>query len=184
MADDKIYLDYDDDDSSGAAGQYQYRTTQIAPVFDNEDGDEGVGGKSGQIEFRSSVFKTALRDDLLPADELRRLLIIHKDIHKEKVIKQKQTRAERAALKEGKQLNNQQTTNNKGLRSGGSSSTHLTHPLLGTKPQFDGIDKQVVGVPALNEADTNPELKAELENRLENKYRNTPKFNPTPRFPG
>ena len=62
----------------------------------------------------------------------------------------------------------------------GNTSRFKKHP-ISDKAQFSGIDKQVVGVPSLNEADTNAEMKEQLDNRLENKYRNVPRFNPRPR---
>lgn len=151
---------------------------------EQEDDEGGKGGKTGEIEFRDKgAFLGQRRDDLLPPEELRRLLMVHKEVHKGRVEKQKHTREQRAAQKEGRYVppRQQQT---RGLGGGGSAAKHSNHPLLSAKPQFDGIDKQLVGVPNKNEADTNPEAREALEERLENKLRNAPRFNPRPQFPG
>lgn len=162
--------------------------TRIMKNDINQDDDEGGSdGKQGNIEFRFVDERLKpTRDDLLPPNEIKRLHNVLKDVHKGHVDKQKRTRDERKTLKNGKYVAPQQ---GRSLGGGGSAShRHSNHPLLSKKAQFDGIDKQVVGIPALNEADTNPDLKAELENRLENRLQNrlqnTPQFNPRPRFPG
>src|SRR5579864_3712730 len=83
---------------------------KVVPLFkkkqnkEDEDEDKG-GGKSGKINLR---FKTeVLRDDLLSPDEMRRLLLVHADLHKANVDKQKVLRKERADLKSGKKQDHQ-----------------------------------------------------------------------------
>lgn len=145
------------------------------------DGEGSLGGSSGKIEFR---YKDSLsgetRDDLLSPTEVKRLLSVHKEIHKGRVEKQKSKREERAALKERK-LTSSQMGN---YQQGRGASAYKQHP-ISNHVQFSGMtDNEVIGLPAQNEADTNPELKEALENRNENKLRNMPKFNPRPRYPG
>jgi hypothetical protein len=152
---------------------------------EDESGDSGgeQGGQSGAIEFRIQDLVGPARDDLLSPSEIKRLLVVHKDLHKSRVDKQKALRDERAAIKEGRYVSTMETKYGKGYGMGGGVSKYKTHP-ISHKAQFSGIDKQVIGIPTLNEADTNPEAKDALENRYENKHRNTPKFNPRPRYPG
>ncbi len=154
-------------------------------ISSTEEDDEGSGGKSGEIEFRyKDIFSGPNRDDLLPPQEIKRLLVVHKETHKMRVDKQRQAREERAALKEGKYVPSLESKYQQGMSSGpGGSSKFKKHP-ISDRAQFSGIDKQVVGIPSLNEAKTNEELRDALENRLENKYLNQPKFNPKPRYPG
>ncbi len=158
-----------------------------SPFYDEEEDEgKGSGGKSGEIEFKyKDAFSGPTRDDLLPPNEMKRLMVVHKDTHKLRVDKQKQVREERLALKEGKYVPNNEKSYQKGLGSSGGrgSSPYKKHP-ISDKAYFSGMDKQVVGVPTLNESNTNSDLKDALENRFENKYQNTPKFNPKPRYPG
>lgn len=134
-------------------------------------GDEGRGGVGGKIRFK---FRDAAmlppRDDVLPESEIRRLLIVHKDLHKDRVDKQKSTRKERSALKEGKI----HLRANQGFGLGGGSQ-YKTHP-LSNKAQFSGIDKQTIGLPTEFDAETNLEMREKLENRLV--HRAAPKFTP------
>jgi hypothetical protein len=146
-------------------------------------GDESGGGIGGKIHFR---FRDAAslppRDDVLPITEIKRLLIVHGELHKERVDKQKQTRKERAALKEGKKL----ATHGQQQRQGfGGSARFKQHPIA-NKAQFSGIDKQVTGLPTEFDAETNAEMQDRLENRLQNRlqHQNVPRFNPTPRPKG
>lgn len=141
-------------------------------------GDSGSGGQTGEIHFR---FKDAMsldpRDDMLPPSEIKRLLIIHKDLHKERVDKQKITRKERLAIKEGRVT---QTYGQTGYGMG--VSAFKTHPIT-SKAQFSGIvDKKVIGIPSEFDADINEDKRNELEQRYVN--RNTPKFSPKFRPPG
>lgn len=153
-----------------------------------DTGTGGIGGSTGEIAFRyKDPMSGPNRDDLLPASEIKRLLIVHKELHKERVDKQRSTRAERAAKKEGRYIPltvEQQIRN--GLRSGsaGGSSKYKKHR-ISDKAQFSGIDKQVVGIASINEAQTNEKARDALENKLENRLQNraTPKFNPRPRGP-
>lgn len=147
----------------------------------SQSGDTGSGGKSGEIGFR---YKTEIyRDEQLPPAEIRRLLQIHKEAHKAYVTKQKLTRKERLALKEGRKDLTSQYRLGQGA-GGGGRSTFKKHP-ISNKAQFSGIDKQLSGLPTENAAETNEELRNQLENKLENKYNHrftpTKQFNPKPR---
>lgn len=151
--------------------------------WDEEEGqgdqgsETGSGGKSGEIGFR---FKTEIyRDEQLPPHEIKRLLQIHKDAHKAQVTKQKLTRKERQALKEGRKDLVSQYRTGYGA-GGGNASIYKKHP-ISNKAQFSGIDKQVSALPTENEADTNPELRDKLENRYNYNYQPTKQFNPKPR---
>jgi hypothetical protein len=150
---------------------------------DDDDSASGsFGGQTGEIAFRfHDAMQVSNRDDLLPPEEIRRLLIVHKETHKGRVDKQKVNREQRNALKEGVYV--APTVAQQLGRGGSGSSAFKKHP-ISDMAQFSGIDKQVIGIPSNNEADTNPEQKDKLENRLQNRLQNTPKFNPRPRPPG
>jgi hypothetical protein len=156
-------------------------------IIEDETGESGsgsFGGQTGEVEFRfHDATQVANRDDLLPPEEIKRLLIVHKETHKARVDKQKITREQRNALKQGVYVAPTVAQQLGRGGSGGSVSPYKKHP-ISDKAQFSGIDKQVIGIPSLNEADTNPEQKDKLENRLQNRLQNAPKFNPRPRFPG
>lgn len=140
----------------------------------NEDETDSSGSASGQIEFRDFVRDEQSRDDLLPPDEIKRLLAVNKTLHEAKVKKQKALRDERQALKEGK-MNLQDY--HQGLA---EQSNYKAHPLLSEKAQFSGRDRQVNDLPNENVADTNPEDRNELKNNYDHKYQphNAPKFTP------
>ncbi len=145
-----------------------------------QDGDEigtTSGGASGQVEFQNFIHaEQARRDDLLPPDEIRRLLAVNKNLHETKVKKQKALRDERKALKEGQ-------TNLQDYRQGlAEQSNYKPHPILSEKAQFSGRDRQVNDLPNENIADTNPNDRHELKNNYEKKYQpqNAPKFTPKP----
>jgi len=149
---------------------------------DEETGSGTIGGGTGEIEFRyHDAMGVPTRDDLLPPAEIKRLLTVHNDVHKERVQKQKVEREQRAAVKEGRYVAPTAAQTQKGLRGSGSSQ-YKKHP-ISDKAQFSGIDKQVVGIANLNEANTNDEMKEALENQLENRlqHRAAPSFNPRPR---
>lgn len=154
------------------------------PLFLDENEDEkggetggsstGSGGKTGEIVFR---FRDAMslppRDDMLPPSEIRRLLIVHKDLHKERVTKQKNTRQDRAAIKEGRTIGYRH-----GQGQGYNQTNYKKHP-ISNKAQFSGIDKQTQVLPTQFEAETNNEMRDKLENRFT--HRNMPRFHPKPR---
>jgi hypothetical protein len=149
-----------------------------------ESGESGQGGKSGQIEFKDFLAAERLRDDILPADEKRRLLSVHKDFHDLLVKKQKELRDQRQAVKDGKislQAFRQGLTG-KGI--GGSQ--YKENPALKDKAQFSGIDRQVNQLPNDYISDTNEANRneLELENKLQLRYapQNAPRFNPKPQF--
>lgn len=121
------------------------------------EGDSGKGGKGGAIEFRDFLAPERLRDDLLPADEKKRLLIVHRETHEIRVKKQKEQSEIRKALKEGRippQAYQQ------GLRQG--DRPYKVHP-ISLKAQFSGIDRQVIALPTEHIAETNQEKKEELQ---------------------
>lgn len=153
---------------------------QLIENIQEDEGSVGAGGIAGEIAFRyKDPMSGPVRDDFLPPQEIQRLLIIHKDTHKDRVDKQKIKRQEREAQKAGKYVSSLEKTYTQGGGSGPSSS-YKSHP-ISQKVQFSGMrDSEVVGIANLNDAETNAELKDKLENRFENKYRNTPKL----RYPG
>jgi hypothetical protein len=181
MADDKNKQAFnnsppDDEDDQGG------RTGSLYDVGQTGTDDEGSGGKTGAIEFRWDDGSAAMRrDDLLSPNEMDRLLAVHDSMHKGRVEKQKFTREQRAAMKEGRYVQQADSRYRQGLGGGGGGESRFKKHPISNMAQFSGIDKQVVGVPTLNEADTNAEMKDKLENRLQNKLRNQPRFNPRPR---
>jgi hypothetical protein len=152
---------------------------------DKEDDREGgTGGQAGSIEFRDFITgNTGLRDDNLPPDELRRIRAVHNIAHESRVKKQKELRAYRQDLKEGKVSLAQ---HREGLANE-MSSKYPPHPALSNKAQFSGIDRQENPVPTNNEVQTNDENRNELEEKYQLRHRaqpkNAPKFNPKPNFP-
>ncbi|MFZ2314303.1 MAG: hypothetical protein WAW86_01415 [Gammaproteobacteria bacterium] len=146
----------------------------IKTIQQNGEETEGTGSNSGQIEFRDFIRADQSRDDMLPPDEIRRLLVVNKNLHETKVKKQKTLRDERQALKDGK-------IDLKDYRHGmAEQSNYKAHPLLSEKAQFSGRDRQVNDLPNENIADTNPADRNELKNNYERKYQpqNAPKFTP------
>lgn len=137
--------------------------------FDKNDWEDeshagGESGAAGKIHFRyRDAMSLPPRDDSLPPHELKRLLQVHETLHKARVDKQRQTRKERDALKQGKNNLVQQRGYGQGLGQGGSAFKQ--HP-ISKKAYFSGIDKQMVAVPTELEADTNPEMQDKLENRF------------------
>jgi hypothetical protein len=153
---------------------------------EDEDEDKGgtSGGSSGEIEFHyHDVLSEEPRDDMLSQEEINRLLASHKDIHKVRVDKQKNTRKERKMLKEGPVNLTSRKAYVAGMAAigGGAYSKYKTHPIA---VKFSGIrDQKISAIPSENTAETNQELKHELENRNENKLRLNyqPGFNPKPK---
>jgi hypothetical protein len=151
---------------------------------DEKDKDEtgeggGFSGASGEIEFRyKDIYATAPRDDILPDSEIKRLLTVHRDLHKDRVDKQKMTRKERLASKEGRLHHTRDSQHGLGMGGGGGASNYKKHP-ISDRAQFSGVDRQVAAIPTQYEAETNLELSEKLENRFV--LKNAPKFNPKPR---
>jgi hypothetical protein len=148
-----------------------------------DEGEGDFGGKTGAIEVRIQTGVSGLqRDDLLAPNEIKRLQLVHEDKHKSNVDKQKTTREQRAAVKDGRYVSSMEGQHRQGLgggSGGGTTSRFKKHPI---SDKFSGMrDKQVVGIPSLNEAETNSDLKDQLENKLENRLQNVPRFNPRPR---
>ena len=151
-------------------------------LFDADEGGTGTsgGGQTGKIAFHyKDAMEAPKRDDALPPNEIRRLQFVHNDEHRVKVTKQKQTRADREARKEGSPAIRVPAQYQAGYGGGGGVSRFKKHPV---SDKFRGMaDPQVNAVPNLNDSQTNADLKERLENQLQNKHRNTPKFNPRPR---
>lgn len=147
-----------------------------------DEDDTGSSGQGGRVEFTDFITgRNQLREDQLPPNELRRLLAAHDQAHKGRVEKQKVLRDQRNDLKNGKvTLDNYR----QGLASG-MSSQYPAHPILSSKAQFSGVDRQNNPVPTENQAQTNDENRNELENQY--RLRHAPeigkKFNPRPQFP-
>lgn len=146
---------------------------------DNRDDDSqgsqgsqgGQGGKTGKIGVR---VKTEIsRDDLLAPSEVRRLLQAHQNLHKSYVDKQKQLRKERAAIKEGRKDLAAQLRSQHGRGGSGGLSRYKKHP-ISNKAQFSGMDKQVSTLPTEFEAETNSEMRNDLENRYNYRFQPAP----------
>jgi hypothetical protein len=157
-------------------------------LYDDNSGEQGTGGTGGQtgaIEFRyHDALATPARDDYLPPDEIRRLIIVHRDLHKARVKDQQFAREQRDAKKDGR-ISTPNYGRSMGLGSGGGGSSQFKKHPISNMAQFSGMDKQVIGLASENESKTNAELKEQLENQLRNRYTNTPKFiPPRPRPPG
>ncbi len=142
---------------------------------ENQEGKTGQGGKSGEKGFR--IQQETSRDDLLTPKQLK----LHQEINKAYVEKQKILRKERAAIKEGRNdvVAQLRAARGLGMGSGGSSSPFKKHP-ISDKAQFSGIDKQISGIPTLNETNTNDEKRNELENRYNLTHQPKRTFNPRP----
>jgi hypothetical protein len=162
-----------------------YLFDYIEKNSDEEEGGSSAGGQAGEIEFRyHDAMSVAKRDDLLPPNEIKRLLIVQKDLNKIRVDGARDERAARAARKKGEYVVPTVAQQLGRGGSGGGSSPHKKHP-ISDKAQFSG-DKKVIGIPSATNAKTNEDQKDQLENKneLKNRYQNTPKFNPRPRPPG
>lgn len=150
------------------------------------EGEGGISGQTGEIKFRyRDILSTEPRDDVLPEAEIRRLLLVHEDIHKERVDKQKATRKERDDIKNGRV--NANSYDGLGLRKGGGggggNSPYKQHP-VSNHAQFSGAtDRKITGVPSDSLAETNDDIKQDLLDKLDLRFqhKNVPKFNPTPR---
>lgn len=159
----------------------KYKKTNLVEDEDSS-GESGSGstgtGTGGQIEFRDFLAGTeSLRDDLLPPEEKRRLLAVHKSEHELRVKKQKERRDLLKAVKDKK-------LPVKDYRQGMTGNNPYKPHFLTTTVQFgSGIqDKNMNAVPNENNAETNNEKRKELQlnydlvNRPD--YANQPKFNP------
>lgn len=149
---------------------------------EEDQGEQGSAGEQGGTGVRYvDVLTTEPRDDLLPPNEIRKLLREHQELHKKRVDNQKLTRKERKAVKEGRVILTSNATYRAGFRAAGGRSAYKTHPIA---HKFSGIrDTKVSVFPEDNNAETNLAKKEELQNRLENqlRLRHAPKFNPKPR---
>jgi hypothetical protein len=170
----------DEDDQDTGTGSFY--DAQEDSGTGGTGGKGGTGGQTGAVEFRYKDAMSTRRDDVLPPNEIRRLQIVHKDIHKERVKKQMLSRKDRAARLAGNPAVRQPAQYQVGYGgSGGALSRYKKHPV--TDKMRGMADPQVIGVPNLSDATTNADLKDRLENQLQNRhrYQNVPKFNPRPR---
>ena len=149
---------------------------------EEDKGEQGGTGEGSGVPFRYvDVLSPEPRDDILPPNEIRRLLREHQELHKKRVDSQKLTRKERKAVKEGRVILTSNASYRAGFRAAGGRSAYKTHPIA---HKFSGIrDTKVSVFPEDNNAETNLNKKEELQNRLENKLRLrlAPGFNPKPR---
>jgi hypothetical protein len=156
---------------------------------DSAGGESSGGGASGDIVFRLPNLLSQQRDDLLPQSEINRKIAVVEGLQKRLTEKQKERMKALKTLREGETLSNMYERGAKGeFGSGyGSSNQYKEHPVSRTA-QFSGAENKVVGVPNLNQADTNEENKNKLENeydyKLQNKlqYQNAPKKSYTPKL--
>jgi hypothetical protein len=148
--------------------------------YDDDEGTGSGGGQSGHIEFHDFINPSAQRDDLLPPDQIRRILAEHAAQHTERVQKQKNLRDDYKAVKQGKK-SLQVLREGKGS---GLNTAYKQHPKLSREAQFSGVDSKVSPNPSDNVADTNEADRNELENqyRLQHAPQFQPKFNPKPQF--
>lgn len=148
---------------------------------DNEEEDSKSGGKTGAIGYKFNTLADPQRDDLLSPAELRRLLSVLKDTHKERVDNQKRKRKERDDIKNGR---TPQHVAKKGRYSfgagGGGQSPYKKHPI---SDKFAGRDQQVA--PTIDryagETNANDQEKLEQQHQLQHQHQHVPKFNPRPR---
>lgn len=139
--------------------------------YDEDDMNSGGAQSGGKIEFKDFLGASSSRDDLLTGDEKRHLLVLHKDTHELRVKKQKELRDQRQILKEGKNFH---SSYQQGLMHGrGQGGGFKPNPRLADKAQFSGIDKQVIGLPNENIANTNEENRNELQLQHQNQLRYT-----------
>lgn len=151
----------------------------------NGSGDDtSGGGAGGKVEFHDFITSTKqTRDDMLPPDEIRRLRdFVHKDRNANSVKKQKESKENLKAVKEGKKTVQEYR---QGLGGTGMSSQFKSHPVLSVAAQFSGIDRTVTPLPTENNENTNDELKDKLENeyRLTHQLQNVPRPLPKPTPP-
>lgn len=162
------------------------RLAELAEKGQLGEDEGGISGRTGEIKFHyRDILSTEPRDDVLTETETHRLLLVHEDIHKERVDKQKATRKERDDIKNGRV--NTKNHDGLGLRKGGGEggggSPYKKHP-VSNHAQFSGAtDRKVTGVPSDNLAETNDDIKQDLLDKLELRlqHKNAPKFNPRPR---
>lgn len=143
-----------------------------------DDGSDSSTGTQSGIVFREFIGSAPSREDLLPPDEKKRLIIVHQDLHEVRVKKEKSLREDRKALKEGKIT---VESYHQGMSSG-FQSQYKINPILADKAQFSGIDRQVIPLPSENVAETNQENRNELEHQYRLRYApdSAPRFNPKP----
>lgn len=148
----------------------------------DEEDESGSGGSSGQIEFVDFLNTNAeRRDDLMSEQDKRHLLIMHKEVHEEKVKHQKEKIERNKDLKAGKEQRQSYGFGAPGSPGGGGSFQYKENPALANYGK--GVDNKVIGLPNENIAETNQANREELQNQLRNKLGMQPKFNPKPSGP-
>lgn len=154
-------------------------TAHLTDDSEESGGTSSSSGGAGKIEFRDFLANAEnLRDDLLPPEEMRRLIIVHREIHLSGVKKLKELQAYREAVKEGKVP---LETYRQGLDPDPTRRNFKQNPRL-KSPQFTVIDNKVNPLPNINVAETNQDKRQELVYRNELKNRPVPEFNPKPSF--
>ena len=139
---------------------------------DSDDDGSQTGSQSGQIEFKDFLANAEnQRDDLLSADEVKRLLSVHTDLNELGIKKAKEEMENRRQLKEGKEVH-QRFDSVRGYGAGaGSQSQYMTNPKLDVA-QFQGADKQTTKLPNLFEtlANEDDRKEHELQHDLQHKF--------------
>lgn len=152
-------------------------------------GSAGGSGGRGKLDFKdfTGITGQPMRDDLLPPDEIRRLLKVAAAGHKVAVNKERTKRQAIQTLKADK-MSRQDYRQQMGSGAGYGANQYKTNPKLANKVQFAGTSQEVTNIPNDSNVKTNEEAKNELinEHRLthEHRYEAQPKFNPQPKPPG
>jgi hypothetical protein len=151
------------------------------PFMNSDEDDSGTssGGQGGKIAFVDFLDTHATRrDDALPLHERQHLLAIHKDVHEAKVKHQKEQIEQNKNVKSGKITLGAYRAAKGGA---GAASAFKNNPEL--KNYGTLVDPKVSQSPNESAAETNPEKRDELQNKLRLGHQFTPKFNPKPYGP-
>lgn len=147
-------------------------------MINNEISNEDEGSGSGSGE-RTQRFKGSLserRDDALPPEEAKRLLLQHKELNQKAVRDARNEQQNRQALKEGPVNLTSAATRVQGAGSGTrGSSPYKEHPI---SKKFRGEGK-TTPIPDQNIAEINAERQNELQNRLTHQPSPSLSFTPT-----
>jgi hypothetical protein len=149
----------------------------------SDSGTNGTSDSGLQFVDFAGITGKPLRDDLLPPDEIKRLLVIAANGHKESVRKEKTKRDAIKAVKD-----NKLSVANYREQFGGAKNEYKTNPILANKAQFSGISPEVTPNPTDSKTNTNEGEKNELTNeyRLTHQlqYDARPRYTPQPKPPG
>ena len=160
--------------------KYDKKNNPFTEREEDESGDEGSGGQGSGIAFVDFNDSHAeRRDDQLSGDEQKHLLIMHKEVHEDKVKHQKEKIELNKQLKNGKDA---RSSYGVGAPGGGSSDwQYKENPALANFGK--GVDIKVSSLPNENVAETNQAQRDELQNELKLRLGQQPKFNPKPAGP-